>query len=137
MGLGGLGGGAGGYDMSVDALEVAQSYAEKAGVKIKTVEAKHDTFAFGEGQWDLIVCAYCYMQPNEDQWPEIFWKALRPGGLVVFQTSVSRPIKVGELAERWKRFRLVRLEDLDAGVVDNDWVPSKTNPTSKLVVRKE
>jgi SAM-dependent methyltransferase len=135
--LASLGWDATGYDMSVDALKVAQAYAEKAGVKIKTVEAKHDTFPFGEGQWDLILCAYCYMGADEQQWPGIFRKALRPGGVVVFQTSVGRRVTVGELAERWKGFRLLRAEDQDAGVVDNDWTPSRTNPTMKLVVRKE
>jgi len=135
--LASLGWEATGYDMSVDALKVAQAYAEKAGVKIKTMEAKHDTFPFGEAQWDLIVCAYCYMYPSEQQWPAIFWKALRPGGVVVFQTSVGKRATVGELAELWKGFRVLRAEDQDAGAVDNDWTPSKTNPTVKLVARKE
>jgi 2-polyprenyl-3-methyl-5-hydroxy-6-metoxy-1,4-benzoquinol methylase len=135
--LASLGWEATGYDMSAEALKVAEAYAAKAGVRIKTVEAKHDTFEFGEGQWDLIVCAYCYMRPDEAQWPEVFWKALKPGGVVVFQTSVSERIPVGRLAELWKKFRLLRAEDLDAGVVDNDWTPSRTFPTAKLVARKE
>jgi len=50
-----------GYDMASDALGVAQSYAREAGVKIRTVEAKHDSFEFGENQWDLIVCSYAAM----------------------------------------------------------------------------
>lgn len=126
-----------GYDISADALKVAQAYAERAGVKIKSVEARHDTFEFGEGQWDLIVCAYCFMQPDEAPWPEVFWKALKPGGVVVFQTSVGVRIAVPRLAERWKQFRLLRAEDADAGAVDNDWAPSRDNPTSMLVARKE
>lgn len=126
-----------GYDLSADALKVAQAYAEKAGVRVRTVEAKHDTFEFGEGQWDLIVCAYCYMVPNEAKWPDVFWKALKPGGVVVFQTSVNSRIPVASLVEIWKRFHLLRAEDLDAGVVDNDWGPSRVYPTSMLVARKE
>jgi hypothetical protein len=106
-------------------------------VQIKTVEARHDSFEFGEVQWDLIVCAYCYMMPNEPHWPEVFWKALKPGGLVVFQTSVGKRQTVAELAGLWKRFRLLRVEDIDAGAVANDWTPSRTNPTVKLVARKE
>jgi 2-polyprenyl-3-methyl-5-hydroxy-6-metoxy-1,4-benzoquinol methylase len=135
--LASLGWDATGYDMSVDALKVAQAYAEKAGVKIKTVEAKHDTFDFGEAQWDLILCAYCYMMPDEPNWPEVFWKALKPGGVVVFQTSVAPRKPVSAVASHWKRFRVLRVEDIDAGVVDNDWSPSRTNPTVKLVARKE
>lgn len=135
--LASLGWDATGYDMSADALKVAQDYAEKAGVKIKTVEAKHDTFNFGEAQWDLILCAYCYLMPDEPNWPDVFWKALKPGGSVVFQTSVSPRKPVSAIAAHWKRFRILRVEDIDAGVVDNDWGPSRTNPTVKLVARKE
>jgi SAM-dependent methyltransferase len=73
-----------GYDISGEALKSARASAEKAGVRIRTVQARHDTFPFGEAQWDLILCAYCYIRPEEPQWPEVFWKALRPGGLVVY-----------------------------------------------------
>ncbi len=78
-----------GYDLSPDALKAAQAAADLAKVKIQTKEARHDTFQFGESQWDLIVCAYCYMRPDEEQWPEGFLKALKPGGVVVFQTRLT------------------------------------------------
>lgn len=135
--LASLGWDATGYDMSADALNVAHAYADKAGVKIKTVEARHDTFDFGESQWDLILCAYCYLMPDEPNWPDIFWKALKPGGVVVFQSSVAPRKQVSVIAAHWRRFRVLRVEDIDAGAVDNDWGPSRTNPTVKLVVRKE
>lgn len=134
--LSSLGWDATGYDMSADALKVAQSYAEAAGVKITTVEALHDTFPFGEEQWDLIICAYCYLAPDEAGWPDVFWKALKPGGLVVFQSSVRTRRPVDDLAAHWKRFQLLRVEDLDPGMVDDDWGPSLANPTVKLVARK-
>jgi hypothetical protein len=44
---------------------------------------------------------------------------------------------VAELAGLWRRFRLLRVEDMDAGAVANDWTPSRTNPTVKLVARKD
>ena len=34
-------------------------------------------------------------------------------------------------------FRFLRYEDLDAGMVDGEWPPSLTNPTVKLVLRKD
>ena len=126
-----------GYDMAPDALKVAQAYASQAGVKIKTVEAKHETFSYGDNQWDLIVCSYCYLMPTETQWADVFYRALRPGGVVVFQTSVGTRATAQELAAIWKKFRILRVEDVDAGVVDDDWAPSRTNPTAKLVARKE
>jgi SAM-dependent methyltransferase len=126
-----------GYDISSEALKAARTFAEKAGVEIRTVLARHDTFPFGEAQWDLILCAYCYIRPEDPQWPEVFWKALRPGGLVVYQTFVETRKPVSDLIDRWRRFRILRVEDLDAGVVDDDWIVSRTNPTIKLVARKE
>lgn len=122
-----------GYDMARDALQVAQSYAAKAGVKIKTVQAKHDEFTFGENQWDLIVCSYNYMSAAEPQWPGQFWKALKPGGLVVFQAATA---DAPAALANWKQFHLIRYENLDAGVVDDDWNPSRTNSTLRMVVRK-
>ena len=126
-----------GYDMSPDALKAAQAAAEAAKAKISTVEARHDTFQFGEAQWDLIVCAYCYMRFEEEQWPAIFLKALKPGGVVVFQTSTAKRATAAEQAARWRGYRLLRVADLDPGMVDNDWAPSRTNPTGMLVARKE
>ena len=55
----------------------------------------------------------------------------------MFQTATQRRITAGELAVRWKGFRLLRVADLDPGMVDNDWGPSRTNPTGMLVARKE
>jgi SAM-dependent methyltransferase len=126
-----------GYDMAADALKAAQAAATVAKVKIQTREARHDTFPFGDSQWDLIVCAYCFMQLDDEQWPSVFLKALKPGGVVVFQTSTGSRQTAAAQAARWKGFRLLRFADLDAGVVDNDWTPSKTFPTGMLVARKE
>ena len=37
-----------GYDISADALEVAQAYAKQAGVKVKTTVSSHEEFDFGD-----------------------------------------------------------------------------------------
>jgi SAM-dependent methyltransferase len=126
-----------GYDMSPDALQAARAEAAAAGVKIATIESKHDDFPFGEGQWDLIVCAYCYLMPEDGKWPPIFHKALRTGGMVVFQTSVAGNPSWRQLTENWSGFHILRLEDLDAGIIDDDWTPSRSNRTVRLVARKE
>lgn len=126
-----------GYDMAADALSVAQTYAAEAGAKIITKQAKHEDFRFGENEWDLILCSYNYMSPLDAEWPAVFGKALRPGGIVVFQTSVGPEVNIPALVDNWKRFELLRVERLDAGVIDDDWVPSITFPTIRLVVRKK
>ena len=60
--LAGLGWDVTGYDIAKDALTVAQANATRAGVKVTALEGNHDTFDFGTNQWDLILCAYCYMR---------------------------------------------------------------------------
>ena len=125
-----------GYDIAKDALTAAQAAAAKAGARITTLEGNHDTFDFGAGQWDLILCAYCYMQPDDPRWPVAFARALKPGGVVVFQTSVNTRRSVAELATIWKDFQILRVEDLDAGMESNDWAPSRTVPTARLVARR-
>ncbi len=125
-----------GYDMSPEALKVAAGDAARAGVRLKAVEAKHDTFEFGENQWDLILCSYNYMRMSDPEWPGVLLRALKPGGIVVFQTSYQGSA-ASESLQLWKQFKLVRFEDVDAGIVEDDWGPSRTNRTVKLVVRKE
>jgi SAM-dependent methyltransferase len=134
--LAGLGWDVTGYDIAKDALAVAQANATRAGVKITTLEGNHDTFDFGTNQWDLILCAYCYMQIDDTRWPAAFGKALKPGGVVVFQTSLNPRRSVLELATLWKDFQILRAEDLDAGMEMSDWPPSRMNPTARLVARK-
>ena len=126
-----------GYDLSPDAVAVAERNAAETGVRLRGVEASHDTFDFGEEQWDLIVCAYAYMQPHQPKWPERLWKALKPGGTVVIQTWWKRQASLEQLMDHWREFRIVRYEDLDAGAEADEWGPSKTNPTVRLVLRKD
>lgn len=126
-----------GYDMSKEALRAAQESAKAAGVKLTTVEAKHESFEFGENQWDLVVCSYNYMGPLEPQWPGVFHRALRKGGLLVFQTSVGPDLKLEGVSENWKLFKVLKLEVLEAGAIMDDWAPSRTNRTVRLVAQKE
>ncbi|BCS35750.2 hypothetical protein TBR22_A49840 [Luteitalea sp. TBR-22] len=125
-----------GYDIAKDALTATQAAAAKAGVKVTTLEGNHDTFDFGTAQWDMILCAYCFMQADDPRWPVAFARALKPGGIVVFQSSVLTRRSVAELAAIWKDFHILRAEDLDAGMEQNDWAPSRTVPTARLVARK-
>ena len=126
-----------GYDMAGDALLAAQAAAKEAGVKINTVRAKHEDFDFGESKWDLVLCVHCYMEPEDPNWPAVFLKALKPGGIVVFESSNPNPPAWKTVAENWKQFHILRLEDEDPGYVDDDWSPSRTQRTVRLVARKE
>jgi hypothetical protein len=55
----------------------------------------------------------------------------------VFQTSVSGAPSWRGLSENWSAFHILRLEDLDAGAIDDDWTPSRTYRTVRMIVRKE
>lgn len=62
----------------------------------------------------LIVYAYCFMRLDDDQWPEVFLKALKKDGVVVFQAyTAGKRVTVAEQVARWKGFRLMRVADLD------------------------
>lgn len=135
--LAGLGWDVTGYDIAKDALAAAQTGATKAGVRLTTLEGNHDTFDFGTSQWDLVLCAYCYMRIDDPRWPAVFGRALRPGGVVVFQTSLDPRRSVADLAALWKDFHILRVEDLDAGMESSDWTPSRTVPTARLVARRK
>lgn len=60
------------------------------------------------------MCSYCYLGLDDDQWPAVFRKALRPGGVVVFQAATGKRVTPAEQAVRWKGFQLLRVADLDA-----------------------
>jgi len=126
-----------GYDMAEDGLVAAQAAAKEASVRITTVQAKHEDFDFGESKWDLILCGYCYMRADDPRWPVTFLKALKPGGIVVFQDSDADPPPWRKVAANWSGFHILRLEDTDPGYIDDDWVPSKWERTVRLVARKE
>jgi len=126
-----------GYDMAEDAIAAAQAAAKEAGVRITTYVAKQEDFDFGESKWDLILCSYSGIGMNGTHWPAVFWKALKPGGLVVIQGFQSTSLDWTKTSENWKNFHILRLEDEDPGYVDDDWPPSRTNRTLMLVARKE
>jgi SAM-dependent methyltransferase len=121
-----------GYDLSPEAVKATQRAAERAKVKITAITAGHDGFQFGENQWDLILCSYCYMDSEDPKWPAVFERALRPNGLVVF-TGAGRPwseqgrsaaqeksLDWRKISDNWSKFHILRLEDLDPGYVGDE-----------------
>jgi SAM-dependent methyltransferase len=47
-----------GFDITTEGLRLAREQAEKAGVKIHTVEATHQEYDYGKERWDLVVLMY-------------------------------------------------------------------------------
>jgi predicted O-methyltransferase YrrM len=84
-----------GFDPAKEALAIAQQNATSLGLSLKTVEARDDTFDWGESRWDLILLSYAGCSPENV--PRIE-RALKPGGLLVveaFHTDVLREFKIG------------------------------------------
>src|SRR5437016_9209374 len=117
-----------GFDPSVEGVRLARSNADKAGVKIRAVVARDDEFDYGTGVWDLIVMTYVRDLTKEDS--EIFWRALRPGGIVVYENGAdeSNAVLRGFLG-----FQIIRFEDIQA---TSDWNPENKGRVQRLIAQK-
>src|SRR5438876_136924 len=76
-----------GFDPSGQGVRIARSNVDKAGVKIRALVARDDEFQYGEDHWDIIVITYVRDLTKEDA--AQFWKALRPGGIVVYENGAD------------------------------------------------
>lgn len=74
-------------DLSLEGLRILRDRAGDAGVKINLVLADLDTFACRPGTYDLIVNTFFLDRGLIPQ----FWRWLRPGGAVVFETHLAAP----------------------------------------------
>ena len=70
----------------------------------------------------------------DPQWPPRLWRALKPGGLVVFQGNAPDGATTAEIRALWRHFHLIRFEDLN---VAEDWFQGQRARTVKIVARKE
>ena len=84
-----------GFDPADQALDVAQRAAAALGLKVQTVNARFETFDFGENRWDLILLSYAGCTSGVVEKVE---KGLKPGGIVVieaFHEDAARKFRIG------------------------------------------
>lgn len=84
-----------GFDPADQALDVAQRAAAALGLKIQTVNARFETFDFGENKWDLILLSYAGCTGGVVEKVD---KGLKPGGIVVleaFHEDAARTFRIG------------------------------------------
>jgi SAM-dependent methyltransferase len=84
-----------GFDPAAEALAIAQQNAKSLGLQLRTVEARDDTFDFGESRWDLILLSYAGCGAENVSRIE---KGLKPGGILVveaFHADAARQFKIG------------------------------------------
>jgi SAM-dependent methyltransferase len=129
-----LGWDATGYDFSSESVHAALALAANAGVTITAVQATHDTFDFGESLWDLIIVTYPYYETMDLSWPSRLWRAVKAGGLVVFQGVVDEEITQSDFIELWQPFVLAHCEIIDKG---EDWFEGRKSRTVKLIAHKK
>ncbi len=118
-----------GFDPSAEAVRIAQSNAEKAGVRIHAVVARDDEFDYGADRWDMIVVTYVKDLTINDA--RIFWRALKPGGVVVYVNGADSDNAV---LKAFLGFRIVRFEDVETNA---DWNPDRKTREQRLIAEKD
>jgi 2-polyprenyl-3-methyl-5-hydroxy-6-metoxy-1,4-benzoquinol methylase len=117
-----------GIDPSDEAIRLAQNNARVAGVGIETRVAGDDTFDFGTNRWDLIVVMYIRDLNVEDAGR--IWKALKPGGILVYENGADTR---NQVLRSFLRFQILRFEDVDDVP---DWHPDRRIRVQRLAAQK-
>ncbi len=100
-----------GFDIAEEGLKAASASAGKLGLKLNAVRAGMDEFDFGTAQWDLIVMTYAFAPVGEPAFMGRLWKALKPGGLVLFEVAGGG--EANGLLKVFKDYRILHYEDKD------------------------
>jgi SAM-dependent methyltransferase len=50
-----------GFDYSAEGVRAARKAAEKAGLRLQAIVARHETFDFGQSKWDMVVMSYSWV----------------------------------------------------------------------------
>jgi len=118
-----------GFDPADEGIRIAEESARRSGVKIHAVVARDDEFEYGTDQWDLIVITYVRMLNEADA--ERFWKALKPGGMVVYENVAFGG---NRLLRAFLKYHIIRFENVEASP---DWNPTEKTRVERLIAEKE
>lgn len=117
-----------GFDPSQEGVRLARSNAGKAGVTIRALVARDDEFDYGADLWDLIVMTYVRDLTKDDAGR--FWKALRPGGIVVNENGADENNSV---LGSFLGFQIIQFEDVRT---TPDWNPDNKIRVQRLIAQK-
>ena len=118
-----------GFDLSPEGVRQAQAEARKRSVRLNAVVSREEDFELGTAAWDLIVMTYVRRIRAGDT--ERFARALRPGGILVYENNNTG--KPNELLREFTTFRILRFEDVD---VNSDWHPETRQRVERLIAQK-
>jgi 2-polyprenyl-3-methyl-5-hydroxy-6-metoxy-1,4-benzoquinol methylase len=117
-----------GFDPSAEGVRIALSNAAKAGVKFRAVVARDDEFDYGSDSWDMIVVTYVRDLARNDA--DLFWKALKPGGIVVYENGADESNSV---LQAFLHYQILRFEDVETSP---EWNPGNRIRVQRLIARK-
>jgi predicted O-methyltransferase YrrM len=117
-----------GFDPSGEGVRQARENALKMGAKMRALIARDDEFEYGSEQWDLIAMTYVRDLTGADA--ERFWKALKPGGTVVYENGADADNAV---LRAFLRYQIVRFEDV---LGNPEWNPDHRIRVQRLIARK-
>jgi SAM-dependent methyltransferase len=117
-----------GFDPSSEGVRIARSNAAKAGVTFRALIARDDEFDYGSNQWDLIVMTYVRDLTKDDA--DRFAKALRPGGIVVYENGADEGNAV---LRAFLGYQIIRFEDIQTNA---EWNPGRQTRLQRLIARK-
>jgi 2-polyprenyl-3-methyl-5-hydroxy-6-metoxy-1,4-benzoquinol methylase len=117
-----------GFDPSSEGVQIARSNAARTGVKIHALIARDDEFDYGTDLWDLIVITYVRDLTQSDA--DRFWKALKPGGLVVYENGADENNAV---LRAFLKYQIIRFEDVET---TSEWNPQNRGRLQRLIARK-
>ena len=110
-----------GFDPADKAVAAALAEAKRKHLTITTAIVGSETFAWGHGQWDLVVLSYVSLRPHVKQIIE----SLAPGGVVVVEAFHRDATKIGsigggvvydtnELLNLFRELRVLQYEDVES-----------------------
>lgn len=118
-----------GFDPSAEGIRQAKAAAEKFKLRLNALVEREEDFDLGQEKWDLIVMTYVRLVNGEDA--VRFQRALRPGGIFVYENNNAGP--PNELLRAFLGFRILRFEDADA---HTDWHPDKKQRVERLIAER-
>lgn len=117
-----------GFDPSSEGVRIARTNADKAGVKFRALVARDDEFEYDSNRWDLIVMTYVRDLNQGDA--ERFWKALKPGGILVYENGADADNSV---LSAFLKFQIIRFEDIQT---TPEWNPERKTRIQRLIAEK-
>ncbi len=102
-----------GFDVAEVGVKKAEADAVRLGLAINAIHAADEEFDFGQNRWDLVAIIYAIEKRSVFR----VRQALKPGGIVVIEASLTEPggypfgFESQELLKIFRGFRILKYEE--------------------------